>query len=134
MEKSMLDVAYEVVCENNNPISFSDLLNEVAKRLQMTEEEVKRRVSRFYTNLSLDGRFITLGDNVWDLRSKHPFKMVHIDMNDVYTDTDEEDEENSKRDDNESEVELGLGEKGKEDEFGFEQDDSEEESEEEAIF
>ena len=44
----------------------------------------------FYTNLSLDGRFVTLGENEWDLRSRQKYEKVHIDMNDVYSDIDNE--------------------------------------------
>ena len=39
------------------------------------------------------GRFVTLGENTWDLRSRHTFDKVHIDMNDVYSDVDSESEE-----------------------------------------
>ena len=38
---------------------------------------------------------ITVGENHWDLRSRHKFSEVHIDMNDIYndeeTEVDEED-------------------------------------------
>lgn len=100
--KSMLDVAYEIACENNGPISFKDLVREVASRLAMNEEELNKRISRFYTNLSLDGRFVTLGENVWDLRNRHTFDKVKIDMKDVYKDPDEDE-------DNQDDVQLELG-------------------------
>ena len=38
--------------------------------------------------MMLDGRFVTLGENEWDLRSRHTFDKVHIDMKDVYSDVD----------------------------------------------
>ena len=100
--KSMLDVAYEIACENNGPISFKDLVSEVASRLAMNEEELNKRISRFYTNLSLDGRFVTLGENVWDLRNRHTFDKVKIDMKDVYKDPDEDE-------DNQDDGQLELG-------------------------
>ena len=100
--KSMLDVAYEIACENNGPISFKDLVSEVASRLAMNEEELNKRISRFYTNLSLDGRFVTLGENVWDLRNRHTFDKVKIAMKDVYKDPDEDE-------DNQDDVQLELG-------------------------
>ena len=100
--KSMLDVAYEIACENNRQISFKDLVSEVASRLAMNEEELNKRISRFYTNLSLDGRFVTLGENVWDLRNRHTFDKVKIDMKDVYKDPDEDE-------DNQDDVQLELG-------------------------
>ena len=46
----------------------------------------------FYTNITLDGRFITVGENAWDLRSRHKFSDVHIDMNDIYADEEETEE------------------------------------------
>ena len=57
------------------------------------EDEKDEKESLFYTNITLDGRFITVGENNWDLRSRHKFDEVHIDMNDIYTDEDEESEE-----------------------------------------
>lgn len=45
----------------------------------------------------MDGRFVNLGDNTWDLRKNNTYDKVHIDINDVYsdvemTDNDEEEE------------------------------------------
>lgn len=97
MEKSMLDVAYEIVSQRTEPITFKDLINQIATELNLSEEELAKRISRFYTNLMLDGRFVTLGENTWDLRSRNKFEKVHIDMNDVYKDEDE-DEENEDED------------------------------------
>ena len=60
--------------------------------------------SLFYTNITLDGRFITVGENAWDLRSRHKFSDVHIDMNDIYSD-DEEDDSEEPEDDVDSTIE-----------------------------
>ena len=100
MEKSNLDVAFELVSRKKNPVVFSKLWEEVSQIQGLSEEEAKKRASKFYTALSLDGRFITLGDNTWDLRSRYTFDKVHIDMNEVYTDDsdDVEDEDRSEDD------------------------------------
>lgn len=98
-EKSLLDYGYDVLTGKNEPVKFIDLFNEVisASGLELTDDEKKRRMSKFYTQLSLDGRFITLTDNYWDLRSRHVFEQVHLDMIDAYSDEDEEiDEEEEK--------------------------------------
>lgn len=91
MEKSNLDVAYEIMLKTEGPINFADLWNKICAVQNYSEEEAKKRIAKFYTNLFMDGRFITLGDNTWDLRDSYTFDRVHIDMNDVYH--DEEDEE-----------------------------------------
>ncbi|MEG0284281.1 MAG: DNA-directed RNA polymerase subunit delta, partial [Erysipelotrichales bacterium] len=70
-------------------VYFHDLWVEVANIAKLTKEEADESISIFYTDLALDGRFITLGDNVWDLRERHSFDKVHIDMNDIYTSDDE---------------------------------------------
>lgn len=88
--ESMVDVAYSVLKEKGEIIKFSDLFNEVALRLELSEEMKSDYISNFYTCLSLDGRFVNLGDNEWDLRVNQTYDKVHIDMNDVYSDIEEE--------------------------------------------
>ena len=75
--RSMVDVAYELMSKKKKAVNFYKLWQEVS--------EVK--------GFDVDGRFITVGENNWDLRSRHKFDEVHIDMNDIYTDEDEESEE-----------------------------------------
>lgn len=89
MNKSNLDVAYEIV-KGVNSISFKALWNAVAQAQNFSEEEKATKVGKFYTNLILDGRFVNLGDNVWDLRERNTFDKVHIDMSECYSE-DEED-------------------------------------------
>ena len=99
MEKSNLDVAFELVSRKKNPVVFSKLWEEVSQIQGLSEGEAKKRASKFYTALSLDGRFITLGDNTWDLRSRYTFDKVHIDMNEVYSDEADEVEDEDRSDD-----------------------------------
>lgn len=123
MEKSNLDVAFELVSRKKNPVVFSKLWEEVSQIQGLSEEEAKKRASKFYTALSLDGRFITLGDNTWDLRSRYTFDKVHIDMNEVYTDDSDEVEDEDK-----SEDDYFIDEEDEESED--EEDDDEERSSE----
>ncbi len=88
--ESMVDVAFSVLTDAGSTVKFKDLYNSVCEKLELSEEERADRISNFYTNLSLDGRFVTLGENEWDLRSRQKYEKVHIDMNDVYSDIDNE--------------------------------------------
>lgn len=90
---SNIEVAYNFVVSHNEPVTFADIWAEVTKVQGLTEEEAADQIGRFYTNLGLDGRFVTLGENTWDLRSRHTFDKVHIDMNDVYSDVEIESDE-----------------------------------------
>lgn len=99
--KSLIEVAFDVVSSSKSPISFKALWKAVVKEKELSEEQAGERVGQFYTNLLLDGRFVNLGDNMWDLRNRHTFDKVHIDMRDVYSDvdtvdTDEEEEAEEK--------------------------------------
>ena len=88
--ESMVDVAYSIL--KNGPLSmkFKDLYDEVLKLKEMSEEDGRKVISQFYTNLTLDGRFIDLKDNEWGLRERETYDKVHIDMNAVYSELDEE--------------------------------------------
>lgn len=88
--ESMVDVAFDILNENQRTMNFQELYHEITKKLELTDEESLAKIAQFYTNLSLDGRFVTLGNNEWDLRKNQTYDKVHIDMNDVYSDIEEE--------------------------------------------
>lgn len=129
--KSNLDVAFDLIVNTRKEVSFKEIWEEVIRVQGYDEETAKRLMGQFYTNLSLDGRFVTLGDNKWDLRSRHTFDKVHIDMNDVYSDVettsdedvDEEDVEYNKMLEGDSE------EKDDEESLGEDEEEKEENSE-----
>lgn len=88
--ESMVDVAFDILNENQRTMNFQELYHEITKKLELSDEESLAKIAQFYTNLSLDGRFVTLGNNEWDLRKNQTYDKVHIDMNDVYSDIEEE--------------------------------------------
>ncbi|MDD3383551.1 MAG: DNA-directed RNA polymerase subunit delta [Bacilli bacterium] len=89
-KKSMVTVAYEVMSKKKKAVEFLKLYDEISQTLGFDEEARAKNISSFYTQLILDGRFVTLGENTWDLRSRHTFDKVHIDMNEIYVEEDEE--------------------------------------------
>lgn len=129
LDKSMIEEAYEILNSNNGTLTFRELADKVAEALEMTEEEKKARLGALYTSLSLDGRFVTLTDNTWDLRSRHTYAKVHIDVNDVYTEVEETEED---AEENEDDSDLKDGDEdllGDEESEGGEKKMSEEEIE-----
>lgn len=98
-EKSLLDYGYDVLSASKDPMKFVDLFNAAVKAsgIEIPENQLRVRMSKFYTQLSLDGRFITLTDNFWDLRSRHVFEQVHLDMIDAYSDDEGEDDEEERK-------------------------------------
>ncbi len=80
---SMIDAAYSIVKESKKPITLDALLKSVQKKLELTDEELIQRRSKFYTNLSLDSRFVNLGHHGWDLSIRHDFATVHEEVKDL---------------------------------------------------
>ena len=111
MERSLIEIAYEYVSGKKDSSSFKDIWAYVVEKAELTPEEAAAKVSRFYTNLMLDGRFVTLGENEWDLRVRHTFDKVHIDMKDVYSEVDSEDDVDSEEKEEEDEYNAAFEEK-----------------------
>ncbi|MBR7554069.1 DNA-directed RNA polymerase subunit delta [Allobacillus sp. GCM10007491] len=79
-EVSMIEIAYEYLQDENQSVSFSDLYNKIAEEKEMTEEDKKKFISQFYTDLNVDGRFIPVGSNVWGLKQWYPFDKTEEDI------------------------------------------------------
>ena len=92
-KRSMIEVASEILTNKKGSLSFNELWKKTSSMLEMSEEEKQEYVSRFYTDLSIDSRFVLLEDNFWDLRENHEFSKIHIDMNEAYSELDEEEKE-----------------------------------------
>ena len=93
LRESMVEVAYELMLKKQGPQKFVKFYEEVSALLAMSEEEADQNISKFYTKLTLDERFVLLEDNTWDLRERQSFDKVHIDMNDIYSEIEEEEKE-----------------------------------------
>ena len=107
-KESKTDIAYRIMLKKKKERGFQDLWDDVkaelAKTLTPEElENIDEDISFFYTNLTLDGRFVNIGENKWNLRERVTFDKVHIDMNDIYAEDDDEenfdDEDESTKDD-----------------------------------
>ncbi|WP_416550293.1 DNA-directed RNA polymerase subunit delta [Latilactobacillus sakei] len=93
-ELSMIEVAHAILEGKGDTIAFADLTNEVQNYLGKSDEEVRARLSQFYTDLNEDGSFISLGENVWGLRSWYPYESVDEEVNHP---EDEEDQPTKKK-------------------------------------
>lgn len=127
-KRSMVEVGYELLLKKQSPQKFSKLWSETSEILGLDASEIENYISDFYTNLTLDERFVLLEDNTWDLRERQSFDKVHIDMNDIYSEIDEEEKELKEDEEVEDEEynEYSEGEEEKE----LKEDDEEEEEEE----
>ena len=92
--ESKTDIAYRLMSKRKKERSFYDLWEDVKAELvklygEESIENIDEDISFFYTNLTLDGRFVNVGDNKWNLRERVTFDKVHIDMNEIYAEEEE---------------------------------------------
>ena len=99
MKKSMISVAYDLLKKKRVPVTFLKLWKEVSQVIGFNEQQEEDNIAQFYSDLSLDDRFVNVGDNKWDLRSRHTYSEVVVDTEDIIIDEDVEEEEIELNDD-----------------------------------
>ena len=86
--KSMTDVAFDIMNKRKVSIQFAKLWEYVAKETKAN----KNQVGQFYNDLSLDSRFVSLKDNRWDLKTRRTFSESHVDISGIEIEEDEREE------------------------------------------
>ncbi|MFD9626154.1 DNA-directed RNA polymerase subunit delta [Peribacillus muralis] len=76
LEMSLIEMAYDLLVERNEPIPFKDLVSELASLHHLSKAEVAKKIAQFYTDLNVDGRFTSLGDNRWGLKTWYPVDQI----------------------------------------------------------
>lgn len=69
---SMIDLASKILTDEKKELNFMELFEKVAEYKQFTEAEKEDLLARFYTDLNVDGRFSTIGSNLWGLKRWYP--------------------------------------------------------------
>ncbi len=74
LEMSMVEIAFEIMKESKKPFDYYDLVKQVAAIKKMSDEQLNERIAYLYTDMNIDGRFHSLGDNRWGLKSWYPLE------------------------------------------------------------
>ena len=88
-ELSMIEVAHAILEDHGERMAFADIVNEVQQYLHKSDEEIRERLPQFYTDMNTDGRFISMGENVWALRTWFKFEAVDEEVDHPEDDGDE---------------------------------------------
>ena len=67
------DIAFEVLKAQGNPMHYQNLIEEVLRRLGISQEAI--RIAAALTQINLDTRFTFLGRGEWGLKVWDPAKM-----------------------------------------------------------
>lgn len=76
-EVSMIRIAKAVLEEKGEVMDFNEIVQEVANFSGLEETEMNNRVVQFYTDMNVDGEFISLGENTWGLRNWYPVDSIN---------------------------------------------------------
>ena len=92
--KSMTDIAYDILSKKKRSIQFNKLWEDVSKLYGASND----KVAQFYSDLTLDSRFVSLKENKWDLVERRKFNESHVDISKIELDEDPSEEEEEEPD------------------------------------
>ncbi|EUJ46497.1 DNA-directed RNA polymerase subunit delta [Paenilisteria rocourtiae] len=75
-ELSLIEVAHYVLENRREVMPFQAIVNEITKFLDLSEGEMRDRLVQFYTDMNIEGNFISLGNNTWGLRAWYPIDAI----------------------------------------------------------
>lgn len=75
-EMALVDIAFELLKEQNRPYNFRELMGSIASLRNMSDEQMMSMIAQIYTEVNIDGRFVCLGDNMWGLKRWYPTETV----------------------------------------------------------
>ena len=91
MKKAMIDVAYEQLSTKKKPVTLLSCGKKSVRLWDLHRHRKKNNIAQFYSDLSLDDRFVCVGENKWDLRERHTYNEVVVDTSEILIDEDEDD-------------------------------------------
>ncbi|ENH95899.1 DNA-directed RNA polymerase subunit delta [Gracilibacillus halophilus YIM-C55.5] len=71
-ELALIDVAAEVLHDEKQTMEFYQIFDRVTEIKGLSQEEKDSWIAQFYTDINMDGRFLTKGSNVWGLKRWYP--------------------------------------------------------------
>ncbi|WP_066188137.1 MULTISPECIES: DNA-directed RNA polymerase subunit delta [Gracilibacillus] len=79
-EMAMIDIASMILESENKALDFRDIFDRVAELKGFSESEKDAWISQYYTDLNIDGRFLTKGSNLWGLKKWYPVEDIDEDI------------------------------------------------------
>lgn len=89
-----VDISYMILKEENNKFNTPTLFRKVCDILELSDEVFENKIGEYYTDLTLDKRFIIMKDATWELRENTKVEtLLDEDDETEYLDEEEEVEE-----------------------------------------
>ena len=89
-ELSMLEAAELLIKRKIKPQKFTKIAKEVFELMGLTDvEDLDVRTAQLYTDLSLSGKFVATGEDMWDLKSRQLYETANYDTYELDFETEE---------------------------------------------
>lgn len=83
-DMAFIDLATYVLEDENKALDFRKIFDRIAKLKGLSETEKDDWIAQFYTDLNIDGRFMTKGSNLWGgLKKWYPVEEIDEDITPV---------------------------------------------------
>lgn len=74
-ERALTDIAEQVLMKKKDPMDIYTLFDQVADIKGYTDEEKDQHITQFYSDITISGRFIYVGNNEWDLKEHQKIEL-----------------------------------------------------------
>ena len=89
-ELSMLEAAELLIKRKIKPQKFAKIAKEVFELMGLTDvEDLDDLTAQLYTDLSLSGKFVATGEDMWDLKSRQLYETANYDTYELDFETEE---------------------------------------------
>lgn len=93
MKKSpMVEAAFSVLEKAQSALPFKELFDQVVTELDLDKVAATKRIAKLYSDITLDSRFLSLEDNMWDLKKRHKLDDTIVHTSDIIIDDEDVDE------------------------------------------
>jgi len=89
-ELSMLEAAELLIKRKIKPQKFNKIAKEVFELMGLSDaQDLDIRTAQLYTDLSLSGKFVATGEDMWDLKSRQLYETADYDTYELDFETEE---------------------------------------------
>ncbi|MFC4024941.1 DNA-directed RNA polymerase subunit delta [Oceanobacillus longus] len=82
-DMSMIEMATKILFEEKKAVNYRELFDKIAEIKGFSAKHKKENISQFYTDMNVDGRFITLGSGMWGLKRWYPVEQAEEELTEV---------------------------------------------------
>ncbi len=128
-QMSLIEIALEIMEASKAPLNIYDLIAKTLEKKGIVDEDGSI-AAKLYTDLTISSKFVYMGDDLWDLKSRQSLDQFDKDGSSFNSKDDEYEDEEEEEDDLEDE-DLLDDEDEEEDSDDEDEEDSDEDSDDE---